>query len=64
MNAVETERADATCHPSLSKEAFRAAWDAMQNCPIDLVADSDDEQCRSLGVGIAAYIAALCAKLR
>ena len=64
MNTVEIERADAACHPSLSKEAFRSAWDAMQNCPIDLVADSDDEQCRALGVGIAAYIEALCAKLR
>jgi hypothetical protein len=62
LDQIETERADNVCPPELNKEAFRAAWIAMQNCPIDLVADSDDEQCRTLGAGIAAYLAASSTK--
>lgn len=58
-NNVEFDRADATKPACLDRDAFRAAWLAMQNCPIDLLRDDDDdEQCRALGVAISAHLAA------
>ncbi len=55
MSETENERADAM-NAGLNKEAFRAAWRAFQNTPIDMVADSDDETCKCLSNAIRAFV--------
>lgn len=60
INEIEKQRASDT-NPGLNQKAFEAAWHAFQNTPIDLLADSDDEQCRCVGNAIIAYIQAIYA---
>ncbi|HVN82293.1 MAG TPA: hypothetical protein VMW38_25130, partial [Terriglobia bacterium] len=55
---VEIERADAM-NAGLNQEAFRQAWQAFQNTPIDLVADSDDETCKCLSNAIRTFVRAV-----
>lgn len=58
MDHIEIERVrDANRSAGLDQAAFEAAWDAFQNTGIDLLADSDDEQCRCVANAIKAYIA-------
>lgn len=55
--SIEAERVrEVNQSLSLDQVAFQAAWRAFQHTDIDLVADSDDEQCRCLGNAIKAYI--------
>lgn len=57
--AVEDARVrEVNANLLLDEAAFLAAWKAFQDTPIDLVADSDDEQCRCIGNAIKAYLAA------
>jgi hypothetical protein len=56
MEEVEKQRANEACPAGLNRDAFAAAWQAFQGCPIDLVADSDDETCRCLGAAIVEYM--------
>lgn len=56
MNEVEKERCEQVNHDQLLDQlAFEAAWTAFQETPIDMVADSDDEQCRCVRSAILAY---------
>ncbi|RTE91876.1 hypothetical protein [Bradyrhizobium sp. LVM 105] len=57
VSPVEIERADAM-NAGLNEEAFRKAWLAFQNTPIDLVADSDDETCKCLSNAIRTFVRA------
>lgn len=58
-DATENERVrDVNAALALDETAFRAAWRAFQWTDIDLVADSDDEQCKAVGNAIKAYLAA------
>jgi hypothetical protein len=59
---VEAERIG-DVNSALDRAAFAAAWNAFQNTPIDLVADSDDETCRCVHNAIAAYLAILPASV-
>jgi len=55
MDVIERERV-ADANPGLDQVAFEKAWQAFQNQPIDMLADSDDTQCRCLGAAIKAYL--------
>ena len=57
MNQVEKERCAKVNHALvLNQEAFDAAWTSFQNTKIDLLADSDDEQCRCVWNAIHTYM--------
>lgn len=53
---TDIERADAM-NAGLNQEAFRKAWIAFQNTPIDILADSDDETCKCLSNAIRTFVA-------
>jgi hypothetical protein len=58
MLFVEQDRCREVNHAqALDQTGFEAAWEAFQNTPIDLLADSDDETCRQLHRAIRAYLA-------
>lgn len=57
MSTVEQERCKAI-NIGLDPLAFELAWNAFQNTPIDLLADSDDETCRCVFNAITAYLVA------
>lgn len=63
IDMTEFERV-ASVNKELDQDAFLKAWYAFQNTPIDLVADSDDEQCRCLNNAILAYLHARPAQER
>lgn len=56
-NEVEQQRC-CDANKWLDQLAFELAWNAFQNTPIDLLADSDDETCRCVHNAIAAYLVA------
>lgn len=57
MHHIEQERCAEINHTkALDQAAFDAAWDAFQNTGIDLIADSDHEQCRCLWNAIRSYL--------
>ena len=57
MHKTEIDRCEqVNSDGRLEPKAFEAAWKAFHDTPINLVADSDDEQCRCVRNAILAFL--------